>query len=291
MTTKVIKKRHFSHFSFGWLGVYIFMTAVVAFTALPMVYLVCTAFKPLNELYIFPPQFFVRNPTFKNFYDLMASIKSSSVPYIRYVYNSLFITVVTVVCTVLISTLGAYGIVKHAPPGSKVLFKIVLAALMFSPYVTQIPRYLIINSIGLMDSYLAIILPSVATAYNFFLMKQFVEQIPNDMIEAARIDGSGEYRIYWKIIMPMLSPAWATLLVFSFVSSWNDYFSPLIYISDQAKKTLPLALTTISGGSTSMGRAGAVAMATLLMTLPNIIIFSLSQRRVMETMAYSGIKG
>jgi len=285
------KKSHFSQFSFGWVGVYIFMTAVVAFTALPMVYLISTAFKPLNELYIFPPQFFVRNPTLKNFYDLMASIKSSSVPYVRYVFNSLFITVTTVVLTVLVSTLGAYGLVKHSPPGSKLLFQIVIAALMFSPYVTQIPRYLIMNSIGLMDTFLAIILPSVATAYNFFLMKQFVEQIPNDMIEAARIDGSGEYRIYWKIIMPMLSPAWATLLVFSFVNSWNDYFSPLIYISDQAKKTLPLALTTISGGSTSMGRAGAVAMSTLLMTLPNIIIFSLSQKKVMETMAYSGIKG
>lgn len=275
----------------GKIALYVFMTATVAFTALPLVYLVCTAFKPLSELYVFPPQFFVRNPTLKNFYDLLASISSSSVPYVRYIFNSAVISIVTVAGSVIVSTIGAYGLVKHAPPGSKFLFQVVVAALMFSPYVTQIPRYLIINKIGLMDSYFALILPTIATAYNFFLIKQFVEQIPNDTIEAARIDGSGEFRIYWKIIMPTLSPAWSTLLVFTFVSTWNDYFSPLIYINDQAKKTLPLALTTISGGNASMGRAGAVAMATMLMTLPNVIVFSLAQRKVMETMAYSGIKG
>lgn len=275
----------------GKLAVYVFMAITVAFTALPLVYLVCTAFKPLSELYVFPPQFFVRNPTLKNFYDLLASISSSSVPYVRYVFNSIVIAVITVGGSVIVSTISAYGLVKHAPPGSKFLFQIVVAALMFSPYVTQIPRYLIVNKIGLMDSYFALILPTIATAYNFFLIKQFVEQIPNDTIEAARIDGSGEFRIYWRIIMPTLSPAWSTLLVFTFVSTWNDYFSPLIYISDQAKKTLPLALTTISGGSASMGRAGAVAMATMLMTLPNVIVFSAAQRKVMETMAYSGIKG
>lgn len=144
----------------------------------------------------------------------------------------------------IVSTLGAYSLVKHHPPGSKVLFQLVLATLMFSPYVTQIPRYLIINEMGLVNHYSALILPGIVSAYNFFLIKQFVEQLPNDLLEAARIDGSGEYRIYWTIIMPMLAPAWSTLMVFSFVSSWNDYFSPLIYINDPALQTLPLALNT-----------------------------------------------
>lgn len=275
----------------AWTFVYALMILLVIFTALPLVYLVCTAFKPLNELYAFPPQFFVRNPTTKNFSDLVLSLSSSAVPYSRYVFNSLFITVIAVIGTIFTSTLGAYGMVKHHPPGSKVLFQIVLSALMFSAYVTQIPRYLIVNSMGLVNSYLAIILPSIASAYNFFLVKQFVEQIPNDLIEAARIDGAGEMLIYWKIIMPMLSPAWATLMVFSFVSMWNDYFSALIYINDEAKKTLPLALQTISGGSTSIGRAGAVAAATLLMTVPTVIVFSFSQKKIMQTMVHSGIKG
>lgn len=275
----------------AWTLVYIIMVLVVCFTVLPLVYLISTAFKPLSELFVFPPQFFVRNPTLKNFSDLLLSMSSSAVPFTRYVFNSILVTVGTVAGTIIVSTLGAYGMVKHNPPGSKLWFQIVLAALMISPFVTQIPRYLIINSLGLINSYAALIVPSIATAYNFFLVKQFVEQIPNDLIEAARIDGCGEMRIYWQIIMPLLTPAWSTLMVFSFVASWNDYFSPLIYLNDQAMKTLPLALNTVSGGSASIGRAGAVAAATLLMTLPTVILFMLSQKKVMQTMVHSGIKG
>ncbi len=275
----------------AWAAVYILMTLVVCFTMLPLVYLVSTAFKPLSELFVFPPQFFVRNPTLKNFSDLLLSMSSSAVPFSRYVFNSVLVTAATVIGTIFVSTLGAYGMVKHNPPGSKLWFQIILAALMISPYVTQIPRYLIINSVGLINSYWALIIPSIATAYNFFLVKQFVEQIPNTLIEAARIDGCGEMRIYGQIIMPLLTPAWSTLMVFSFVNSWNDYFSPLIYLNDQALKTLPLALNTISGGSATIGRAGAVAAATLLMTLPTVILFMLSQKRVMQTMVHSGIKG
>ena len=271
--------------------VYLVLLALVVFISLPLIYLVCTAFKPLNELYVFPPQFFVREPTMKNFSDLVLSLSSSSVPFSRYAFNSLFVTALTVAGTIFVSTLGAYAMVKHHPPGSKVLFNIVIATLMFSPYVTQIPRYLVVNYLGLVDSYAALILPNLAVAYNFFLIKQFVEQFPNDLIEAARIDGAGEFRTYWRIVMPSLAPAWSTLIVFSFVSSWNDYFSPLIYLSDQAKKTLPLALNTISGGTSSIGRAGAVSAATMLMTIPTVIIFTFMQKKVMETRIYSGIKG
>lgn len=275
----------------GWFFVYLLVTLLVLFTSLPLVYLISTAFKPLNELFVFPPQFLVRNPTLKNFSDLMLSLSSSSVPFIRYVFNSLLVTVITVICTVLVSTIGAYGLVKHHPPGSKVLFQVVIACLMFSSQVTQIPRYLIINGMGLVNHYSALILPGIAVAYNFFLVKQFVEQIPNELIEAARIDGAGEFRIYSKIIMPALAPVWSTLVVFSFVSNWNDYFSPLIYINKQAMRTLPLALNTISGGGTSISRAGATAAATFLMTLPTVLVFTMAQKKIMETMVHSGLKG
>lgn len=274
-----------------WTLIYAVMIIVMAFTSLPLVYIVSTAFKPLNELFIFPPQFFVRNPTTKNFYDLIMSLSGLTVPFSRYIFNSILVTVITVFFAVFVSTLGAYGIVKHHPPGSEFLFQLVVCSLMFSSYVTQIPKYLIINNMRLINSYLALILPGIAVGFNFFLVKQFVEQIPNDIIEAGRIDGAGELYIYIKIIMPTLAPAWSTLMVFSFVSSWNDYFSPLIYINDQAMRTLPLALNTISGGGASIGRAGAVAAATMLMTLPTIVLFSLMQRKVMETMVHSGIKG
>lgn len=269
--------------------IYIIMVLLVLFTSLPLIYLICTAFKPLNELYVFPPQFFVRQPTLKNFKDLLISLSSSEVPYTRYAFNSILITVCVTTGTIFVSTLGAYGTVKHHPPGSKFMFQIVIASLMFSPYVTQIPRYLVINELKLIDSLWAIILPGVVSSYNFFLVKQFAEQMPDELIEAARIDGAGEYLIFFKIIMPMLAPAWSTLLVFSFVGTWNDYFSPLLYLSDPAKHTLTLALSNISGGS--IGRAGAASAATMLMTIPTVIVFTLSQKKVMQTMIYSGIKG
>lgn len=275
----------------GKVMTYLFLSCLVVFTSLPLIYLVVTSFKPLNELYLYPPRFFVSNPTTKNFSDLLLSLSISTVPFSRYIFNSLLIATFTVAGTVLVSTMGAYSLVKYHPPGSKTLFNIVIAVMMFSPHVTQIPRYLVVNRFGLINSYGALILPGLAVAYNFFLIKQFVEQFPDDLIEAARIDGCSEFKIYWKIVMPALSPAWATLTVFTFVSTWNDYFSPLIYLTDQAKKTLPLALNTISGGSSSIGRAGAVAAATMLMTIPTVIIFTLMQRKVMETMVHSGIKG
>ena len=270
---------------------YVVVVALAIFCALPLVYLISTAFKPLNELYRFPPRFFVQYPTWKNFKDLFLSLSSSTVPFSRYFLNSAFVTTVTVAATVLVCSLGAFSLVKYRPPGGKAFFGIVLGALMFSPYVTQIPRYLVINSLQLNDSYWALILPNIAVAYNFFLMKQFVEQFPNELLEAARIDGSGEFKLFFKIVLPYLTPARTTLVVFSFVSNWNDYFSPLIYLRDSAKITLPLALNTISGGTSSIGRAGAVAAATTIMALPPVIIFTLMQRKVMETMVYSGIKG
>ena len=273
------------------IAVYLVLLVLVCFISLPLIYLISTAFKPLNELYVFPPRFFVREPTLKNFGDLVLSLSSSAVPFSRYAFNSLLITSLTVAGTIFVSTLGAYAMVKHHPPGSKPLFNLVIATMMFSPYVTQIPRYLVVNYLGLVDSYAALILPNLAVAYNFFLIKQFVEQFPKDLIEAARIDGAGEFYTYWKIVMPALAPAWSTLIVFSFVSSWNDFFSPLIYLSDQAKKTLPLALNTISGGTATIGRAGAVSAATMLMTIPTVIVFTLMQRKVMETIVHSGIKG
>ena len=281
------------HITFNKVLLYTIMLALVAFTALPLIYLVSTAFKPLDELFLFPPKFFVKNPTGKNFTDLLQSLGSSTVPFLRYGFNSLFITVTTVFLTVMVSALGAYSLVKFKPPGAKPLFNIILMALMFSPHVTRIPSYMVINELNLINTYGALILPNIAVAYNIFLMKQFIEQYPDELLEAARIDGAGEMHIFLKLVMPALAPAWSTLIVFSFVANWNDAFSPLIYITSQAMKTLPLALTTISGGAAGMtvGRAGAVAAATFLMTIPTVIIFTIMQGKVMETMVHSGIKG
>lgn len=286
-------KGQWIHITTNKILLYTVMLLLVAFTSLPLIYLVSTAFKPLDELFLFPPRFFVSKPTTKNFSDLLQSLGSSTVPFLRYAFNSIIVTVVTVLFTVMISALGAYSLVKFKPPGAKVLFNIILMALMFSPHVTRIPSYMVINKLNLINTYGALILPNIAVAYNIFLMKQFIEQYPDELLEAARIDGAGEFLIFLKLVMPALAPAWSTLIVFSFVSSWNDAFSPLIYITSQAMKTLPLALTTISGGAAGMsvGRAGAVAAATFLMTVPTVIIFTVMQGKVMETMVHSGIKG
>lgn len=281
------------HITFSKVALYVVMLLLVAFTALPLIYLVCTAFKPMDELFVYPPEFFVRNPTTKNFSDLLTSLTSSSVPFTRYAFNSIVVTAVIVFCTVVVSSMGAYSLVKLKPPGGKFLFDLILIALMFSAHVTKIPSYMVVNSLGLINTYWALILPNIAVAYNIFLIKQFMEQYPNELLEAARIDGAGEFRIFAQMVMPALKPATATLTVFSFVTNWNDYFSPLIYVTSQAMKTLPLALQTIGGGAAGMStsRAGAVAAATFLMTAPTVIIFVIKQGSVMETMTYSGIKG
>ncbi|MCI8800411.1 MAG: carbohydrate ABC transporter permease [Lachnospiraceae bacterium] len=266
------------------------MTLLVCFTALPMVAMVCRAFMPLDELFLYPPRIIVRKPTTANFAELLTSLNASVVPFSRYIFNSLFTTVVSVFLSIIVCCMGAYGLVKFKPYGSKTIFAIIVAALMFSSHVTQIPNYMIVNAMGLVNSYWALIIPKIAVAYNFFLVKQFAEQLPDSVLEAARIDGAGEFTTFWKIAMPLLKPAWSTLAVFSFVSNWNDYFSPLVFINKDAMKTLPLALQTLSGGAGVVARTGTVGAATLLTTVPTIIVFVIMRGRVMQTMTYSGIK-
>ena len=267
---------------------YIFITALVCFTALPLIYVVVTSFKPIDELLKFPPQFFVRKPTTQNFKDLVVAVGSASVPFLRNVANSVFVSVVTVFLTVIVSALGAYSMAKMDLPYKKQIYSVIVAALMFPTTVTTIPTYLIVEGMGLINTYWSLIIPKVAVAFNFFLMKQFCEQIPTPLLEAARIDGATELKIFTRIVFPFLSPAWATLIVFSFVSNWNDYTGPLIYITNEAMRTLPIVIQSISTGG--LARQGAMAAGTLIMTAPTVIIYTLMQRRVIETMAHTGIK-
>lgn len=271
----------------------VFMIFLVAFTALPLIYIVNAAFKPLDELFLFPPTFFVKHPTGKNFRDLVISLGSSTVPFLRYVFNSVFVSLCVVVGTVIISSTAAFALSKLELPFKAFWFNLIISALMFSNHVTTIPRYLVIESMGLYNSYTALILPQIAVAYNVFLMKQFLDQYPDQIMEAAHIDGAGDFLTFIKIVFPGQKPVVATMIVLTFVSCWNDFFSPLVYTSSQTMKTLPLALQTISGGAgaSSVSRAGAVSAASLLMILPVIIIFTLMQGKVMETMTQSGIKG
>ena len=295
MTAKAVYKPRRFRFrlhtlTFSRFSLYLLLTVLVVIAGLPLFAMVCRSLMPLDELYIYPPRLIVHNPTLRNFSDLLTSLSSSTVPFTRYIFNSLFTTVVTVVVSVVVCSMGAYGLVKHKPAGSGPIFAVVLAALMFSTHVTQIPNYLVVNKLGLVNTYWALIIPKIAVAYNFFLVKQFCEQLPDSILEAARIDGAKELHVFWTIAMPLLKPAWTTLAVFSFVNNWNDYFSPLIFISSNALKTLPLALQTLSGGAGVVARAGTVGAATFLTTVPSILVFAFMRGKVMETMSFSGIK-
>jgi ABC-type glycerol-3-phosphate transport system permease component len=270
---------------------YILITALALFTILPIVYMVSTAFKPLEEMFLYPPRFLVRHPTMRNFAELLLAMDALTVPFVRYAFNSLFVTVTTVTSGVIISSLAAYPLAKYPRmPGGKLFFSIIISALMFAPEVTQIPRYLIVDRLGLIDTYAGLILPVLAGSYGLFLMKQFMEHLPVELIEAAKIDGASEWRIFWRVVMPLVRPAWITLIIFSFIGTWNDFFTPLIFTRSEQMKTLPLVMSSIGGGPGQVARWGAVAAASLVITIPTFVLFVLLQRFVMETMAYSGIK-
>lgn len=270
---------------------YFLITLLATFTLLPIVYMVSTAFKPLEEMFLYPPRFFVRHPTVRNFAELLLAIDALSVPFVRYAFNSLFVTVVTVGAGVIVSSMAAYPLAKYPRmPGGKLFFSIVISTLMFAPEVTQIPRYLIVDRLGLIDTYAGLIVPALAGSYGLFLMKQFMEQVPVELIEAAKIDGASELGVFWKVVMPLVRPAWITLIIFAFIGTWNDFFTPLIFTRSEQMKTLPLVMSEIGGGPGVVARWGAVAAASLVVTLPTLILFLLLQRFVMETMSYSGIK-
>ncbi len=284
-----IGKRHI-HIKPSKIALYIFLIALVSFTALPLLYLINATFKPLDELLEFPPKIFVRDPTISNFTDLLTAAGSSTVPFTRNFFNSFFITVCTVLIAVVTCTTAAFSMTKLRLPGKKLLFDIIVAALMFCAPAVKISSYMIINGLGLTNNYLALILPGAASSLYFFLVKQNVEQIPDSILESARIDGCNTMSVYLKMIVPLSKPVVATVIVFAFTASWNDFYSAMLYINDEAMKTLPLALQMLQGGVGQVARQGAMMAATFVTTLPVVIVFVFMQSKVIKTMAHSGIK-
>jgi len=257
-----------------------------AFMAVPLIYAINNAFKPLDELFIFPPRIFVNNPTMDNFYDLIALMGNSWVPLTRYIANTLLITLIGTAGHILLASAAAYPLAKYRFLGSKALFTIVVLSLMFSPHVTATPNYMIMSWLGWINTHASIIVPSLAFSLGLFLMKQFMEQIPDALIEAAKIDGASEYRIYWSIVMPNVKPAWLTLMILQFPALWGTDGGSFIY--SENLKTLHYALGQITQGGIARAGVGA-AVALILMVVP-ITLFILSQSSVIQTMATSGMK-
>lgn len=265
---------------------FLFLAVFGAFMVLPLIYAVNNAFKPLDELFIFPPRFFVRNPTTDNFYDLVALMGNSWVPLSRYIVNTLFITIVGTVGHILLASAAAYPLAKYRFLGSKVLFSIVVMSLMFTGHVTSIPNYMVMSWLGWINTHASIIVPSLAFPLGLFLMKQFMEQIPDALLEAAKIDGASEYRIYAQIVMPNVKPAWLTLMILQFPALWGSDGGNFIY--SENLKTLHYALGQITAGGIARAGVGA-AVALILMVVP-ITLFIISQSNVIQTMATSGMK-
>ncbi len=264
----------------------VFLIIMSLFMALPIVYAICNAFKPLEELFVFPPRFYVVHPTMDNFSDLVTLMGESWVPFSRYIFNTLFITVVGTLGHLILASMAAYAFAKHQFPGSGIMFTLVVTALMFSGHVTAIPNYLIMSKIGWLDTYLALIVPSLGKPLGLFLMKQFMEQLPTSILESARMDGAREHTVFFRIAMPNVKPAWLTLIIFCFQDLWNTQGGNYIY-SEQLK-TLPYALAQISNGT--IARAGVTAAVAVLMMIVPMIIFIISQSQILETMSSSGIK-
>ena len=265
---------------------FLLMIICGVFMVLPLVMIINNALKPLDELYQFPPKTFVRNPTLENFSDLFVLMNNSWVPFSRYILNTIIITGGGMVGHVLCASLAAYPLAKHEFPGKKVLFEMVVLSMMFSWTVTQIPQYLIISWLHINNTYAALILPAFSFGMGLYLMKQFMEQIPDSLMESARLDGASEWKVFWKIVMPNVKPAWLTLAIFQFQQMWGNTGS--LFLRNEELKPLQYALQQITAGGTA--RAGAAAAVTFIIAAVPIIFFLICQSNVLETMTTSGMK-
>ena len=271
----------------GDAGITVMLTILGAFMFLPMVYAISQAFKPLDELWMYPPRFFVRQPTFKNFTDLFTLMNDSWVPFSRYIFNTVFTSVMGTFGHLFIASMAAYALAKIKFPGGKVIFKTIRSSLMFSSTVGGITSFMIMTALHLVDSYFAIIIPAWGATLGLYLMKQHMDSNVHDtVLESARLDGASEIRTYWTIAMPMVKPAWLTLIIFSFQGLWNQGSS--IYIYSEQLKSINYAIGQIMAGG--IKRAGASAASSVLMMMVPIIVFVISQSNIIETMGSSGMK-
>lgn len=271
----------------GDAGITFVLSILGVFMFLPMLYVVMQSLKPLDELWMFPPRFYVVNPTLSNFTDLFVLMNTSWVPFSRYIFNTVFVSVIGTTGNLFFSSLAAYAMAKIKFPGGKTMFKTVRTSLMFHSTVTGITSFMIMGALGWIDTYWARIIPAWATSMGLYLMKQFMETNVNDsVLESARLDGASELRTYWTIAMPMVKPAWLTLIIFSFKDLWNAGAS--VYIQSEQLKSFNYAIQQIMAGG--IKRAGAGAASTVIMMMVPILVFVISQSNIIETMGSSGMK-
>lgn len=285
---KTKQYRRYTRSKVGNFFYFAFLIAAGCFTILPMVYTVLTSFKPLDELLVFPPRFFVYRPTLSNYTALPTLLSNLKIPLSRYIFNSIFITAVTVFLQIIIASMAAYVLSKVKLKGGAVFFMIVQFALLYNAYTLMIPQYIIFSKLHLVNTYWIYILPNLQSCMGVFLIKQYMDDnIPYVLIEAAKIDGSNIFSTFWRIVMPNIKPAWLTLLLFSFSAMWS--YQPSGTVFDESLKTLPNVMSQVANGG--LARSGSAMAASVILMIPPIVVYLISQSNVMETMSSAGIKG
>lgn len=281
-----------SSFHRSQLKFYFILVPLAFFMILPVVYIINHAFKPLDELFMFPPRFLVQKPTLDNFTMLWRAASTTGVPMSRYLFNSIVVSLFTVVANMLIVAMAGYALSKKKFKLKQRLFDINQVALMFVPIAVTIPRYLIIQSLGLMNNFAVHILPLLAMPVGLFLVKQFIDQVPDALIESAQIDGANDFGIITRIIIPVILPAMATVGILTFQLVWNNVETSNLFVTDESIKTLAFYLNVFTDRAQegSIAGAGMAAAASMIMFVPNLVIFIFMQSKVMNTMSHSGIK-
>ena len=267
----------------GTIAIFSVLLVVGAFMLFPIYLTVVMSVKPVEELFIFPPKLYAMRPTLDNFSDMFDALNSNRVPFSRYVFNSVAVTVSVTVLQCIFCSMAAFVLAKCRFPGSKFINGVIVVSLLYQSNVIYIMQYIVMAKLGLIDNPLALILPSIASPMGLFLMRQSISQIPDSMIEAAKVDGAGLFRICWQIVMPNQKPALMTLIIFAFQAAWNIQGGSLIF--QEQYKTLPTVVM-----QSGLARAGVAMAAAVFMLVPPIVVFTLAQRQVIETMAHSGIK-
>lgn len=282
-----IKKAALNRSVGGDIGINVLLFVFGAFMFLPMVYAFSQSLKPLDELWMFPPRFFVRNPTLDNFSDLFMLMSTSWVPFSRYIFNTAFVSIFGTFGHLFLASMAAYALTKINFPGKNIMFKLIYYSLMFHTTVAAISNFILMSALHWVDTYWSLIIPAFGSTLGLYLMKQFMETtVPDSVLESARLDGAKEITIYWNIVMPMVKPAWLTLIVYCFQGLWNSGTS--VYIYSEELKTFNYAIQQILAGG--IVRSGAAAASTVIMMLVPITVFVVTQSNIIETMASSGMK-
>lgn len=270
----------------GDIAIFMLLGLLGLFMIFPLYYSIIQSFKPISELFVFPPKLYVLSPTTENFSNLFKVAGNLWVPFSRYVFNSVFITVVISIFHVIVVCCCAYCLSKCRFPGYAVLNQIIVTSLLFTSTATWIMQFVVMAKLEMINSYSALILPSIATPMGLYLMRQSMSTINDSIIDAAKVDGAGVFRTCWQVVIPNQKPAIATLIIFVFQGAWNVQGGALVYEEDL--KTLPTIMSQIA--ASGIARQGIIYASAVVLMIPPLVIFLVAQSNVMETMANSGMK-